>query len=222
MVDRVLITDADDFLGPSTVERFTNSGAAVTAVTEPLQSRDDAFSLAEHYGPFDIVVANLEAPISVAPITEHTDAICTSMFDRLVHPLFWLFAACLPSMVSAGRGAVVVPTSATALRTSSHPIAAYEAARTAQTTLVRSVGWEMAPNGVRVNGVAPNFIENPSYFPPEVVADETFRRDLQRAVLAGRLGRGDEAAATIEWLASPHASYIFGAIIPVDGGWSLG
>ncbi len=119
------------------------------------------------------------------------------MFDRLVHPLFWLFAACLPPMVSAGGGAVVVPTSATALRTSSHPIAAYEAARSAQTALVRSVGWEMASQGVRVNGVAPNFIENPSYFPPEVVADEHFRRDLQRTVPAGRLGRGDEAAATI-------------------------
>lgn len=222
MVDRVLITDADEFLGPATVERFTSSGAAVTAVTEPLESRDDAFALADRYGPFDVVVANLEAPITVAPITEHTDDLCTAVFDRLVHPLFWLFAACLPAMVSAGRGAVVVPTSATALRTSSHPIAAYEAARAAQVTLVRSVGWEMAPNGVRVNGVAPNFIENPSYFPPEVVADDTFHRDLQRVVPAGRLGRGDEAAATIEWLASPQASYVFGAIIPVDGGWSLG
>ena len=222
MTDRVLITDANDFLGPATVQRFTRNGATVTAITEPFRSRDDVASVAEQHGPFNIVVANLEAPITVAPITEHTDELCASMFDRLVHPLFWLFAVCLPPMVEARRGAIVVPTSATAIRTSSHPIAAYETARSAQAALVRSVGWEMASHGVRVNGVAPNFIENPSYFPPEVVADETFQRDLQRNVPAGRLGRSDEAAATIEWLASPNASYVFGAIIPIDGGWSLG
>ncbi len=71
MADRVLVTDADDFLGPATVERFTRSGAAVTAVTEPLESRADAFSLVDNHGPFNIVVANLEAPITVATITEY-------------------------------------------------------------------------------------------------------------------------------------------------------
>ena len=124
MTDRVLVTDANDFLGPATVARFIRSGATVTAITEPLRSRDDAVAMVDKHGPFDVVVANLEAPITVVPITEHTDELCAAMFDRLVHPLFWLFAVCLPPMVDAGRGAVVVPTSATALRTSSHPIAA--------------------------------------------------------------------------------------------------
>ena len=84
-----------------------------------------------------------------------------------------------------------------------------------------SVGREMARHGVRVDGIAPNFIENPSYFPPETVADPEFRETLHTTVPAQRLGRGDEAAAVLWWLASADASYVFGAVIPTDGGWTL-
>ena len=150
----VLITDADQFLGPAAVDRFRDEGDAVTALTEPLRSREQTAQLVGDLGPFDVLIANLEAPITVAPITEHDDATVSEAFSRLVDPLFWLFAACLPGMIQAGGGAVVVPTSATAIRNSTHPIAAYQAARAAQISLVRSVGREMAHHRVRVNGVA--------------------------------------------------------------------
>lgn len=221
MSRRVLITDAEAFVGPAAVARFRAGGDEVTAVTEPLVSRDRTAALVAGEGPFDVVVANLDVAITVAPIVEHDDSTVAELFARLVQPLFWLFAECLPAMVDAGRGAVVVPTSATALRSSSHPIAGYEAARAAQAALVRSVGKEMAQHGVRVNGIAPNFIENPSYFPPETVADPDFQSALRSDVPAQRLGRGEEAAAVLWWLASADASYVFGSIVPTDGGWTL-
>ncbi|MCB0926028.1 MAG: SDR family oxidoreductase [Mycobacterium sp.] len=218
----VLITDADQFLGPAAVDRFRDEGDAVTALTEPLRSREQTAQLVGDLGPFDVLIANLEAPITVAPITEHDDATVSEAFSRLVDPLFWLFAACLPGMIQAGGGAVVVPTSATAIRNSTHPIAAYQAARAAQISLVRSVGREMAHHRVRVNGVAPNFIENPSYFPPETVSDPAFQESLRTIVPAQRMGRGAEAASILWWLTSHEASYVFGAVIPADGGWTLG
>ncbi|MEM8619118.1 MAG: SDR family oxidoreductase [Actinomycetota bacterium] len=221
MLRRVLVTDADDFVGPAAVERFRAGGDDVVAHREPLRSAVDTRKLVADRGPFDVVVANLDAPITVAPITEHDDAVVDGAFGRLVQPLFWLFGECLPSMVAAGEGAIVVPTSATAIRSSTHPIAAYESARSAQLTLVRSVGHEVAKQGVRVNGIAPNFIENPSYFPPATVADPEFQASLRREVPARRLGRGGEAAEVVWWLASPAASYVFGAVIPTDGGWTL-
>ena len=79
----------------------------------------------------------------------------------------------------------------------------------------------MAPHGVRVNGIAPDFIENSSYFPPEAVADPAFQESLRTAVPARRLGNGSDAAPLLAWLASPQASYLFGAVIPIDAGWSL-
>ena len=221
MPRRVLITDAEEFIGPSAVARFRAEGDDVVAVTEAFEAREDVADTMAAYGPFDVVVANLEGSINVAPITEHDDAIVGDAFGRMVHPLFWIFEECLPPMVEAGAGAIVVPTSATAIRSSSHPIAAYEAARAAQLQLVQSVGKEMAQHGVRVNGIAPNFIENPSYFPPETVADPDFQASLRDAVPARRLGRGAEAAEALWWLASPSASYVFGNVITTDGGWTL-
>lgn len=221
MPRRVLITDAEEFIGPSAVARFRAEGDDVVAVTEPFEAREDVADTMAAYGPFDVVVANLEGAINVASITEHDDAIVGDAFGRMVHPLFWIFEECLPSMIDAGDGAIVVPTSATAIRSSSHPIAAYEAARAAQLQLVQSVGKEMAQHGVRVNGIAPNFIENPSYFPPETIADPQFQKAMRREVPAQRLGSGAEAASVVWWLASSQASYVFGQIIATDGGWNL-
>lgn len=218
----VLVTDADQFLGPAAAHRFRAEGDTVTALTVPLHSREQTEQLVSESGPFDVVIANLEAPITVAPITDHDDATVSAAFTRLVDPLFWLFAACLPAMIEAGGGAVVVPTSATAIRSSTHPIAAYQAARAAQISLVRSVGREMARHGIRVNGIAPNFIENPSYFPPETVSDPAFQESLRSTVPAQRMGRSEEAASVLWWLASREASYVFGSVIPTDGGWTLG
>lgn len=221
MSRRVLITDADAFLGPAVVARLRATGDDVVAVTEPIASRSDADALVSEHGPFAVVVANLDVPIAVAPVTELTEDDWRLALARLVHPLRWLLAACLPPMVDAGDGAVVVPTSATALRSSGHPIAAYQTARAAQVALVRSAGGEMARHGVRVNAVAPNYVENPSYYPPELAADERFQAAVRRDVPAQRLTSGDEAAAVVEYLASPAASALFGAVVPIDGGWSL-
>lgn len=81
-------------------------------------------------------------------------------------------------MVSVGGGAVVVPTSATALRSGRHTVSTYEMGRTAQTSVVRSAGREMAAHGLRVNAVARNYVENPSYYPPELVENERFQRSV--------------------------------------------
>lgn len=221
MTRRVLVTDAEDFVGPAAVERFRAGGDSVVAHAAPLGARADVGALVADEGPFDVVIANLDAPITVSSITDHNDGITGRLFERLVNPLFWLLEECLPSMYRARRGAIVVPTSATAIRSSSHPIAGYEVARAAQLQLVRSAGKEAAAHGVRVNGIAPNFIENPSYFPPDTIVDPEFQDSLRREVPAQRLGRGEEAASAMWWLASDHASYIFGAIIPTDGGWTL-
>jgi len=219
---RVLVTDAQQFLGPACVERFRAGGDVVVAREEPLGSAAATRALVEAEGPFDVVVANLEAPITVAPVGEHDHETVQDLLDRLVHPLFWLLGATTPGMVERGGGAVVVPTSATAVRASSHPIAGYQTARAAQNALVRSAARELAGSGVRVNAVAPNFIENPSYFPPATVADPQFQESLRTVVPAQRLGTPAEAGDAVWWLASPEASYVVGTVLTLDGGWSLG
>lgn len=221
MSRRVLVTDAEAFIGPACVARFRREGDTVVAVADPLTSRSEVADLVAAQGPFDVVVANLDVPITVADVAGHTDNVLVELFARLVHPLFWLVGEAVPQMAD-GDGAVVIPTSATVQRCSSHPITGYQAARAAQAAFVRGAAKECAAQGIRVNGVAPNFIENPSYFPPETVADPEFQASLRDVVPAQRLGRGEEAAAAVWWLASSDASYVVGNVLTLDGGWTLG
>ena len=66
----------------------------------------------------------------------------------------------------------------------------YSAARGAQLAYVQSVGVEVAPHNVQVNAIAQNFVDNPTYFPPEVQANPRFQERLKRELPLGRLVSG--------------------------------
>ena len=90
------------------------------------------------------------------------------MFEVMVHPLHRLCRAVLPQMYARGRGKVVVYGSASGLKPMSK-VSAYSAARSAQVGYVKAVGIEAARNNVQVNLIAQNFVENPVYYPPELI-----------------------------------------------------
>ena len=98
--------------------------------------------------------------------------------------------------------------------------AAYATARGAANALAVSLAQELAPAGVRVNAVAPNFIESPSYFPAELLADPAVRNKILSKVPLGRLGSPLEVGRLIALLASADGAFITGKVLAVDGGWS--
>jgi NAD(P)-dependent dehydrogenase (short-subunit alcohol dehydrogenase family) len=71
-----------------------------------------------------------------------------------------------------------------------------------------------------VNAVAPNYVENPSYFPPELLADAQARAKIERNIPLGRLGKPDEVGALVEFLATGDCGFITGHVIPIAGGWA--
>ena len=93
------------------------------------------------------------------------------------------------------------------------------AARGAQLAYVQAVGVEVAGKGVQVNAIAQNFVDNPTYFPPEVQADPRFRERLAREVPLGRLVAADEDAEFAAYLCSDAANCFVGQVFPVCGGW---
>jgi NAD(P)-dependent dehydrogenase (short-subunit alcohol dehydrogenase family) len=84
--------------------------------------------------------------------------------------------------------------------------------------LTKAVALELAPLGIRVNSVCPTFIETPLTRP--YFADPEFYRQAVSRIPLGRIGRVDEVAAAVLFLASPASSLITGASLLVDGGWT--
>jgi NAD(P)-dependent dehydrogenase (short-subunit alcohol dehydrogenase family) len=84
--------------------------------------------------------------------------------------------------------------------------------------LTKAMAIELAPNNIRVNAIAPTFLETP--MTASFLADPEFRNWVMSRIPLGRIGRMEEIAAAIVFLASPAASLITGTSLVIDGGWT--
>lgn len=217
---RVLLTQAGDFMGPITVDVFTEEGATVIADTRDLTRPGACEAAVAEAGEIDVLVANLAAPtFSGIATTELADDDWLTPFEVMVHPLHRLTRAVLPQMIARERGKIVVYGSASALR-GMKTLATYSAARAAQLGYVQSVGVEVAPYNVQINLIAQNYVASEDYYPAELMAKESFVRSLRRQVPAGRLGTPREDAAFALFLASDESGFFCGQGFPFAGGWA--
>lgn len=215
---RVLITQADAFMGPVLCEVFAGHGATVIASTDPLASPGAPAHIVAEAGRIDILITNLAIPAPSTPAAEVSEEEWNDIFAALVHPLPRLFRAVLPDMIKRRAGKILVMGSASALRGMKRA-STYSAARGAQLAYVQAVGVEVAPHNVQVNAIAQNFVDNPTYFPPEVQANPRFQERLKREVPLGRLVSAREDAEFAAYLCSEAANCFVGQVFPVCGGW---
>jgi 2-keto-3-deoxy-L-fuconate dehydrogenase len=215
---RVLVTQADVFMGPVLCEVFAEHGATVIASIDPLVGADAPAAIVAGAGRVDVLVANLAVPAPTTAATEVTEDEWNDTFAALVHPLARLFRAVLPPMIERRAGRILVMGSASALRGMKRA-STYSAARGAQLAYVQAVGAEVAARGVQVNAIAQNFVDNPTYFSAEVQANPAFQERLKREVPLGRLVSGDEDALFAAYLSSDAAACFVGQVFPVCGGW---
>ena len=216
---RVLITQADVFMGPVLCEVFRAHGADVIASTECLLSASAPGAIvAATAGSVDVLVVNLAIPAPTTEATRVSEEEWNDVFAALVHPLPRLFRAVLPSMIERRSGKILVMGSASALRGMKRA-STYSAARGAQLAYVQAVGVEVAIHNVQVNAIAQNFVDNPTYFPPEVQANPRFKERLKREVPLGRLVGAKEDAEFAAYLCSEPANCFVGQVFPMCGGW---
>ena len=215
---RILVTQADEFMGPVLCEVLAGHGAAVVASLRALADPAAAAAVVAEAGEIDALVANLAWPAPSTRVEAVGDDEWRAGFAALVDPLPRLAAAALPSMIERRAGKLLVMGSASALRGMKRT-STYSAARGAQLAWVQAVGVEVAPHGVQVNAIAQNFVENPTYFPPAVQADPRFQERLKREVPLGRLVGAREDAEFAAYLCSERANCFVGQVFPVCGGW---
>ena len=215
---RVLVTQADEFMGPMLCEVLAEHGADVVRSSVSLLESGAASAVVRKAGAIDILVANLAHAAPTTLAAEATDTEWSETFAALVDPLPRLFRAILPRMIERRSGKILLIGSASALRGMKRA-STYSAARGAQLAYVQSVGVEVAPHNVQVNAIAQNFVENPTYFPAEVQANPRFQERLKREVPLGRLVGAREDAEFAAYLCGESANCFVGQVFPVCGGW---
>jgi 2-keto-3-deoxy-L-fuconate dehydrogenase len=215
---RVLITQADQFMGPALCEVFAKHGATVIASTAPITEAGAPASIVAAAGHVDVLVANLAIPAPTTTVAEVSEDEWHDTFAVLVHPLARLVRAVLPAMIERRAGKILVMGSASALRGMKRA-STYSAARGAQLAYVQAVGVEVAPHNIQVNAIAQNFVDNPTYFPLDVQANPRFQERLKREVPLGRLVGANEDAEFAAYLCSDSANCFVGQVFPVCGGW---
>ena len=215
---RILITQADQFMGPMLCEVLRAKGATVIADDSDLSMAGVAEKVVADSGRIDVLVANLSIPAPSTPAAQVSEEEWQAVFAALVSPLPRLCAAVLPQMVERRAGKILLMGSASALRGMKRA-STYSAARGAQLAYIQAIGVEMAEYNIQINAIAQNFVENPTYFPPEVQANPRFQERLKREVPLGRLVGAQEDAEFAAYLCSESANCFVGQVFPVCGGW---
>jgi len=170
------------------------------------------------FGRLDILINNNAHPPSGSPVERISDEAWREMQARLLDEPFYCLRAALRVMRPARRGKIVNMSSAAAFPGLAN-YAAYTAARAGINGLTRAVGREVARDGVQVNAIAQNYVENPTYFPPALTADPEKLQRIVKNIPAGRLARSEESARLAVYLASEDADFFVGQVIPFSGGW---
>lgn len=171
---------------------------------------------AERHGRLDVLVNNAMA-YSWGAIEATSTADWHSNFSTSVDGTFWGTRAAMRLMKDGGGGAIINVSSICGLLGTAS-MAGYSAAKAAIINFSRAAAAEGALSGIRVNVVIPAVVETPGT--AGMLADAASRRNTEKLIPMGRVGRPQELANAILFLASDEASYITGAALPVDGGRS--
>ena len=203
------------------IEASGGSGVLVVGDVATEEAAREAVSVAlKEFGRLDFAVNNA----GISPWTGNTVECTLETWQRVIGVNLtgtWLgMKHQIPAISKHGRGgAIVNMTSVAALQVfEGYPV--YSASKWGVVGVTKVAAREFASQGIRVNAIAPGSIDTP-LFSNVVNSTPTSRADYEKQTPMGRIAKSEEVAAAAMWLCSDAASYVTGAVIPVDGGMTL-
>ncbi len=222
---RVVIADAEAERLAEAKEFIGGRPGQVETVTLDVRDREALERLAQDQGArgsLDIW-ANLAGVISAARVTDIEPAELDRIIDVTLKGTYWGCAAAARVMQAQGKGSIINISSggadAPALEHS-----AYSLTKAAVNMLTRTLALELAPHGVRVNAIAPGFIDTPLIqyrYGTDMAAKEALLADRAAAIPLRRVGVPADIAYAMLYLASDASSFMTGQIIRPNGGWVM-
>jgi NAD(P)-dependent dehydrogenase (short-subunit alcohol dehydrogenase family) len=219
---RITATDRDAAGLERLVDELTAVGAECVSVVGDVSVPDDARGMisaaVEHYGRIDILVANA----GVIPLRTITEATPEDWDEVMAVDGRGMFLTCkyaIEAMLETGGGSIVCLSSISGMAGQARQ-STYGPAKFAASGLTMHLAVEWADKGIRVNAVAPGTILTEAVRRlPEQPGGAEYIEQIRKVHPMGRLGEPEEVARAIAFLASDEASFITGAILPVDGGY---
>jgi NAD(P)-dependent dehydrogenase (short-subunit alcohol dehydrogenase family) len=164
----------------------------------------------------DVLVVSAGSNIP-EPLLDVSEEHLDTLLELNVRSVFVTLQAAARRMVADGRGSIVVISSQMG-HVGAPGRSVYCTTKHAVEGLTKAAAVELAPLGVRVNSVAPTFVETSMTAP--FLADERFRDDVEGRIPLGRLGRVEDVAGAVLYLASDASALVTGTSLLVDGGWT--
>ncbi|MCF3960711.1 SDR family NAD(P)-dependent oxidoreductase [Streptomyces fuscigenes] len=209
---RVLVTDVDAERAAATAERIEGAEAFRCDVGDRAEVEAAVARAVERFGRLDVLVNNAFSCGPDEPLFEdEPDGKWARDLDLTLTGAFRCARAALPHLVASGRGAIVSIGSVNGEQDFGNH--AYSAAKAGLASLTRTLSGHAAPRGVRVNLVEPGTVHTEGWAGRE----DALERAAQLYPM-GRVGRPEDIAAAVAFLASRDAAWITGIALPVDGG----
>jgi len=180
----------------------------------------DAPAVREALGPaprLDVLVNNAGTNVP-GPFLEVEESALCAVLDLNLKAAFLVAQAAARIMVRGGEGGAIVNMSSQMGHVGGRNRTVYCASKHGLEGLTKAMALDLAPVGIRVNSVAPTFVETPMTRP--YLADAGFRADTLERIPLGALAEVADVAAAVVFLASPAARMVTGTSLRVDGGWT--
>lgn len=217
---RVALVGTNAARGEAVADEFSGAGAEVVFhradVRDGAQMNRVVRRVADHFGGLDCAFNNAGVA-GDGSVADADEAVFDEVFAVNCRGLWLSMRAELTVLRESGGGCIVNNLSVHSFRVVFPGVAPYVASKFAAAALTRSAALECAPDGIRVNGVAPGPIDTEMYRKSRTILGEA--NPWPALLPTGRVGTTQDVAAAVAWLFSPASSYVTGQIIGVDGGF---